>query len=321
MHTFTLEGHLFARQPIAVAPPDPYGSSEESPSRLPRAGYSLASSRYIPASTLRNAIRHALVSVVAGVSAEHGKPIDLAPLLVLSKGYIKMKKKKKGEKKTPENTKKTSTRLQQEREIREKNPILSMLGIWGVPAELSVGNAFPKMDSGEDAWGVAPKEVRKPLETDLESLLVPDDMSLYTQLLDESADSEKDSTGLMHLGRGWEEIQAGSHCDWKLSLHRPDEFKVGALLAAFRHLSAEPVIGGHRALGRGLFGVDLEASVIQHRLLEAPQKQPAGRVKVERGVFEIDGDLARYLEAFDASAKAGFPGIDLTLAPSASEAA
>ena len=318
MKTLTLNGYLICAQPVAVSPPDTElpGDDKKSPKRLPRAGYAKSATRYIPASTMRHVIRSNVALMIAHALKKHGGQVSLHEVLALSKGFTETKKAdgkdKKAAKKTAENAATVSSKLAFERELRAKNPLLAMLGAWGLPSELRVRNAMP---IGDNTYAVTPGGVRKALEDESVAVLDDDDLAQYELKLEEWSKKDKDSVGLKSVLCGWEEINSGTKCDWGVQIHRADQIKTGAVLAALRAFAHDPVIGAHKAQGRGEVALELEGSVVEHDLFSSPAAIPIGSVKVGRGVFEATGQLADDLKAFDAAAAAGFPEMDFSIIP------
>jgi hypothetical protein len=337
MKTVIFEGQLVAVTPIAVSPPKsgfPWEDPKRSPKRLPHFGNKKNALRYIPASTLRHVIRYHLSRVVSeACTATHPNPLSRAAILALAKGFFEAPQIVDKKKKEPKQSSKTwRESLELEREIRAKNPLFAMLGGWKMPSELRVGNAIPVLR--ENQFSETPCEVRKELEPDLVDGLAPDDLEAYSQLLDQhaaptgkkavaaedEAGATDDSTGIKFLGQGWEEIIPGD-CDWNLHIERATEIKTGAILAALRDFSAAPLIGGHKAVGRGEVALKLEARSIDSVLFGAPQCEHLGTLSLSMGSFEVTGTLAQYLEAFDTLARQGFPGWDFDLLPNQAGAA
>lgn len=348
MKTFILSGDLIAVSPIAVSPPgvaffndDP----KKNPKRLPRAGLEYKAERYIPAGTLRHLIRNGVSVAVLEALKASGREISLNALLAFSTGFTKMKKSTKGKgkagkngknapetqpnddgsllvadddapagepaknaKKSTESQKSAAERLAAERRVRENNEIYAMLGAWGLPSELRVGNALPRSD-GRDTYAVSPGEVRKELTETLVSTLTDDDLRQYETLLDEGAQKDKDNTGLKYVGPGWEEIVADTKCDWSVHIHRATDLKVGAVLAALRHFAAEPIIGAHKAVGRGEVALSMSGRFVEQQFLAAPRSAPAGELTLGFGEFTVTGALESCLAVFDEQARMGFPDL------------
>ncbi len=216
-----------------------------------------------------------------------------------------------------ENAKSYSEAMAHERLLRERNPFLGFLGAWKLPSELRVRNIMPR---GENALGVSSGIVRKHLPEDMVALLSDDDIAQYKVLADEVQSTERKDTGIVYYSEaGWEEIVAGTECDWGLQIHRATDLKIGAILAALRDFATDPVMGAHQACGRGEVAISLNGTMIEHRLLENPVEKPVGDLTLARGQFAVTGDLQRCLEVFDTEARAGFPGLDLTMAPLADQ--
>lgn len=349
--TLQSTGTLTARQPLAVSPPGAAWGSDtaQSPKRLASMGYGQSATRYIPASTMRHVIRYGIASVVQAALVAQGRRLTLEELLALDKGFASQKKNAKngkGKKKTteaaPQNTqesapesppesappsggdpkKKAHELLQHEIDVRRRNPLLSLLGMWGVPSELRVLNVIPRLGSaGGEVYGKASGLTRKALETGLVESLSGEDLRLYLSKLDDWSDANKDSTGLKHFSDAtWEEITQGTACDWGYMIHRVDAIKSGAVLAALRAFAGDPVIGAHQAVGRGEVSIDLHSSLIHQDILRGPSATEVGSVHVARGVFEVTGTLAEDLKQFDESAQAGFPDMDFSIIFDASSA-
>lgn len=334
--TLSVHGTLEAIQPLAVSPPGAAFPSDgkESPKRLPAAG---RSSRYIPASTMRHVLRYGIALVVQTALQQQGRPMALNEILALDKGFIEQKKSKKGKGKAkpaseaaaentcapsaeeegkPERKKHAHEILEEEARLRASNPLLGMLGIWGIPSELRVLNVTPRAMPGGTHYAVASGLVRKGLEDAFLGTLSEADRAAYLAKLDEWSAKEKETTGLKHIDTAsWEEIVQGTACDWGYMIHRADPIKSGAVLAALRVFACDPVIGAHRAVGRGEVALDLQGRLIQQDILRGPTAQEAGSIKVARGVFEVTGLLADHLRQFDEMAAAGFPGMDFSFIP------
>lgn len=211
-------------------------------------------------------------------------------------------------KKKTESSKQTRERLAAERRVRERNPLYGMLGAWGLPSELRVGNALPRGE-GHDTYALSPGEVHKELTETLVSALTDDDLRQYEALLDEGAKKDKGNTGLKHVGKGWEEIVAGTKCGWNVHIHRATDLKVGAVLAALRRFASEPVIGAHKAVGRGEVALSMSGQFVEQQFLAVPRSTPAGELTLGFGAFTVTGALEACLAAFDEQARAGFPGL------------
>lgn len=341
IQTLDAPGVLIARTPLAVSPPGAAWGDADDVQRLASMGYGQSAIRYIPASTLRHVIRYGIARVVQAALAQHGRSLTLHQLLALDKGFVQMKKNQakngKGKKKPAEavqeagkeaevdakqepeakaKKKKTHEILQDELDTRERNPLLGLLGMWGVPSELRVRNVIPQHAEIGGTYGKASGLTRKGLEDDLMSMLPSSDQQAYCDLLDAGAEKEKDVTGLKHFSdKTWEEITQGASCDWGYMIHRTTPMKSGAVLAALRAFAADPVIGAHQAVGRGEVEIHLTPRVILQDILNGPTVTEMGTVHVARGIFEITGAIADDLRAFDEAARAGFPEMDFGVIP------
>lgn len=332
LQTLALRGILTTVQPVTVSPPGVAhfndARRDDVPKRMPRAGESLKATRYIPAATLRHIVRDGIATIATRILQERGTSMPLPALLVLNKGFTKMKRngakgKENGANKekqsaNKQNSKSFFEKLNQERLIREKNPLLSLLGCWEIPSELRVGNAIPSNDlTNTETLAVTPGVVRKPLNDAVSATLQDADLAEYHEIIASSAEKDSKDTGLIHYAPvGWEEIPAGVDCDWSIQVHRADAFKVGAVLAALRLFASDPRIGGHAALGRGEIAIRLSADSIVSTLLDVPMCTPWGEVAVARGTFNVEGEkLKEALSIFDEEARAGFPNCDFQVIP------
>ncbi len=201
--------------------------------------------------------------------------------------------------------------------LREKNPFLSLLGIWKVPSTLRVLNAIPQAGDVDGHYAISPGVVRKELELSLVEGLSETDLQGYTDLLDLSSQKDKEVTGLKHMTEhGWEEIIPGVALSWGLQIDRPTLLQTGAVLAALRVFAVDPVIGAHKAIGRGEVSLYLHAETVEYDERFVPTTQPCGDVTVSRGTFAVQGDrLLEALEVFDQQAALGFPNLDLSVTP------
>ena len=132
MPTYTLKGEITTLEPLTVSLP---GLKRGNVSVLPRNGAS--ETPYFPASSIRGALRHAAHrSVLRLVKKNTGEthPFDLNEHFMLSQG-VDAAKITKGES--------GSGQFDFGRELRNKNPMLSTFGRWGLESNLSVGNALP----------------------------------------------------------------------------------------------------------------------------------------------------------------------------------
>lgn len=308
--TLDVSGILLAKQPLAVSPPGAAWARDDktAPQRLPSAG---ATVRYLPASTFRHIIRYGITVVVQSALKSRGKSLSLDALLALDKGFFPQKKSG-----TDKIKRKPHEILAEEQRIREQNPLLGMLGIWGIPSLLRVTNAVPIANADGVTYTVASGIVRKELEHDLVQTLLETDREQYDALLDQGAESEKEDTGLKHYReKTWEEIVAGTECHWGYQIHRVTPFLSGAVLAALRRFAADPVLGAHRACGRGEVAIRLQARSITHDTLHGPVSTEAGTLELQRGIFTVTGELEKHLHVFDEAAKAGFPSVDFQCLP------
>lgn len=315
LETLDVSGKLLAVSPIAVSPPGAAFSSDDkgAPQRLPSVG----KNRYLPASTFRHVLRYGTIRVVQEAMKAQGKSLSLDALLMLDKGFFAQRKKDKGTLPGRSNGKmKAKDVLRMEQEVREKNPLLGLFGVWTIPSMLRVRNAFPIPNAQGQTYTVASGLVRKALEEDLVDALTKQDAEDYLQRLDDWSEADKETTGLKHISeRPWEEIVAGVECEWGYQIHRFTPFQSGAVLAGLRYFASDPVIGAHKAVGRGELAMELNASVIRQDILNGPQSAEAGTLTLRRGEFRVDGLLAEHLSEFDRLAKAGFPGMDFHCLP------
>ena len=339
MKTLTLRGTLTAVGPVAVSPPGTalFKDGDKSPARLPRAGHSSNAPRYLPASTLRHLLRHHLTGTVMEALSANGRQLELGSLLVLAKGYTRVRLQSDGD--GSETATKACRRLEREGYVREKNPMVGMFGAWGLPAELRVGNAHPHSKDGREVVCVRHGVVRTQLEDDLEEQMPPELLAQYEEVLVDSSrpleerKRNRGFDGILHFREaGWEEIVAGTDCDWQIVLHRADALKAGAVLAALRRFAADPFIGAHRAMGCGEVALSLFAEMVEYEPLQNPRRERVGSVSVNvesdggtdhddsrarstRVPFEVTGALRAMLAEFDNAARAGFPGWDFSVLP------
>lgn len=143
LETLDVSGKLLAVSPIAVSPPGAAFSSDDkgAPQRLPSVG----KNRYLPASTFRHVLRYGTIRVVQEAMKAQGKSLSLDALLMLDKGFFAQRKKDKGTLPGRSNGKmKAKDVLRMEQEVREKNPLLGLFGVWTIPSMLRVRNADRK---------------------------------------------------------------------------------------------------------------------------------------------------------------------------------
>lgn len=139
--TYVLKGHIKAETPLAVSRPGDnfrYPGQSEAIQRLPRSGPKHPDSEvFFPASTLNGAIRRSAVAVVRRALAEHlgtETPLDLDTVYMLTQGVDT------GQKLIAES--KNGGLIEEEQQLRDANPLLSLLGRWGLPGHLGMGDAF-----------------------------------------------------------------------------------------------------------------------------------------------------------------------------------
>lgn len=145
--TVILDGTLTAVSPIAVSPPKPQGERDDGDrvQRLPRMPImedgSMRMTAYLPASTIRGALRRAAVAAAIDLLAENGAP-KLTPndYLLLALGGVKDRKDEGG---GADDTK--GVDLQAVRDFRLRNPLVSLFGAMAIDVggNLRVGHGIP----------------------------------------------------------------------------------------------------------------------------------------------------------------------------------
>ncbi len=304
MKPIEIKGHLIAVEPLTVTVP---GATK---GFLP--SYNKGH-HYLPSSTLRHAIRIGALRAVYGILAAAGRPLAPEVALMLGEGFA------------PDNAKDAALTWDQEMDLRERNPFLSLFGLWRLPSRLSVGNAYAvdnegseghkavrhragpvrKLPSGEDIVAVTGMAAHL---AKMEALAAQDRADKKSKA------DEKDAKGsvysLANLADNWQEVVPGTYLDWRLTVFDSMEsMALPFLVAGFRSMAEQPWLGGHRSAGCGRYGVKLARGA-------------EGKIEIpEPGVLLVEGIFESALKRFDQVAATGFEGIDFTAPLSPQKAA
>lgn len=133
--SYQFVGQLKTIEPLSVTLK---GASQGKGHKMPRNG----DLGYFPASSIRGALRHLSMKLVNDIlkSQNNGEPVlDLPEMLMLSQGYFVNKDDMENLSKI---AKSTSTPVDQNLFVREKNPMISLFGRWGLSGKLGVGSAY-----------------------------------------------------------------------------------------------------------------------------------------------------------------------------------
>ncbi|OOH77736.1 hypothetical protein BOX30_09130 [Leptospirillum ferriphilum] len=312
---------LRAEAPLAVSPIDSELKKNDRIRRLPRVRPEESAPVYFPSGTLRRALRHHAVLCLL----EGGPSISLAALLVNAKGHVCLPDKP--DKSVTPSRASTLKGWEEEQRIRRLNPLLDLFGAGiGFPGTLSVGHAWPPpADNPGKCVGIVGGGTRTPLDPDEVGLLSePEEYFDFLERLksaskkksakakeESSPEDDKDETlQLQTIVPGHEVIVPGTELSWRIALSRATPAKIGLVLAAFRKLSEDPVVGAHKANGDGLFS--LSGSAVMNR-------QSVGTIRLSEREFFVDGVLGESLDAWDALQRDGFRDFDFSAVPLAEE--
>jgi CRISPR type IV-associated protein Csf2 len=191
--TYSFVGTVVAETPLAVSRPgDNFMSSGESEKvqRLPRRGPKIKSTPvFFPASTINGSIRRAATNIVRRALVEvtgEDKPFTLDEFYMLVQGVDTAQILTKEASETG--------LVEEENELRQTNPFISLFGRWGLPGHLAIGDAIPDSDQGSVMYltgnGCRADEFeRKPEQV---NFLSSEDKSRLVEILRKDALAQKD---------------------------------------------------------------------------------------------------------------------------------
>ena len=290
--TLVFRGELQAESPIAINPPDirkKRGSDQ--PQTLPVMSVFLdhgyVETVYIPASSIRGALRRCALQVVRdALIAASGErtPLDLETHYFLSIGGVKGREKE------------DKLNLTKQMERRRRNPLISLFGAgdpW-VQGRLCTHSAIPKtpltlaatpvingvrsddfMRSPDRLTFMAPDQVARWLlmreqtsevaavktrSRQLRRAIAQANRNGDASQAQDLAEELKQAEGTIHSSAnpvnlplaGYHAIPKGARMDHSFMLINADLVEIGLFLASLKRFAALPLLGGHRNHGCGL---------------------------------------------------------------------
>jgi CRISPR type IV-associated protein Csf2 len=254
-HTVILDGTLTALSPIAVSPPSD-AKDKDRVQRLPTmpviSDGVAHTTAYLPASTIRGALRRAAVAVVIDLLAETGGP-KLTPndYLLLALGGVKDRKDEgAGADKGVD--------LQAVREFRRTNPLVSLFGAMAIDVggNLRVGHGVPTVPFQPGHLGVGARHDPFARQPELLELF---DADAAREFLDRNADRQEGNrleTQAEHAKRKLSQMKAKKKDDDSKALTAQIEQLQADAKAAFERaggaVNIQQPLAGYEALPIGL---------------------------------------------------------------------
>lgn len=185
MRTLNFNGTITTVEPLTVVLKS---ASSTTGHRLPRNG-GYTSSPYFPGTSIRGAIRHAAHLVVVdriGLDENGKAPFDLADHFMLAQGVDIADKSEEF----------PSGEINAGRELRMKNPLLSLFGRWGLAGKVGMGNAFPTSNEQWGMFGGGARTIMFERNESLIELLDADQVSRLGRIITEQAEASVDISAI-----------------------------------------------------------------------------------------------------------------------------
>ena len=175
--TYNFHGKIISLEPMTVSLPN-----QKNGQRLPRNG-GAEGKPYFPGTSLRGAIRHFGHQLSVRKQEQSGHPkFDYKDHFLLAQGIDSANDIELS----------SDAEIDANKELREKNPMLSLWGLWGLNSKVGVGCLYPTTD---DCWGMFGMGARSNMflrTPELLDLLSDDDKAKLNVLLEEEHDASKE---------------------------------------------------------------------------------------------------------------------------------
>lgn len=315
--TYTFTGTITAVQPITMTIKGCNG--------LPRNGNGADALPYLPASTLRGAIRHATHWIgVDKQDAGNGEKFDVADHFLLAQGTDIVGNLKLD----------ADGAIDANNALRENNPMLSLFGFWGLKSRAEIGpgllttpNAYGMFGGGartimferspelmdllddgqvdrlknilreqaEASLDISEiKAQKKALTAKLKNASKEEQAALYDQmnklevLIDQRKDAKSEARESIRRPLDqYEAFAAGAEFAHHMTMSVVSEVELGMFLAGLGEFAREPFVGGHRAHNCGRIKASWQVTTWS-RGEDAPTV--VGTVSFDENGFHVEGD-------------------------------
>lgn len=294
-NTYHLDGSITLRSPLAILQPGTEGDAFKAqpvPSMpIFYEGIGLATTAYLPASTIRGALRRAAVVAVANERERQGLPHvhDLRSFYMLMVG---------GTRSRGGDNRMFDASIEQR--VRDRNVLISVFGAadtgdaFFISGRLAVNHARPAAPLSPESCpvftGVRSDDLLR-APSRVSSLLSPSAVDAWTELHSATIDAARKKKQKKSLGAelnkarragdqealdnlsaqlkqidmelseavvsiqlplaGYRALPEGLELEHRMTLRNATQSELGMLLAALKVFAADPVLGGHRAHGCG----------------------------------------------------------------------
>ena len=193
MQTYYFKGVVKGEEPLTVS----VGGGGKGAHRLPRNG-GYRSRPYMPATSVRGALRHACHLALNKHITSNGERLTLAQHFALAQG-VDITKKDDSDETAIEEGVDTSAKLESFHAgavdasvaLRKSNPFISLWGRWGLSGHASVGNLYPINDDCVGEFGGGFRSVMFERNTDLIGYLESEEVSELEVMLQAQTDASQ----------------------------------------------------------------------------------------------------------------------------------
>ncbi len=327
--TVSFVGHITALQPITVTIKGCQG--------LPRNGSGDALP-YLPATTIRGALRHASHWIAIDKQSSTGTSFDLADHFLLAQGVdIAGDVKRDGD-----------GAINADQELRERNPMLSLWGLWGIASKAEIGPGLLLTPNAYGNFGGGARTIMFERTPELLEALDVDQVERLQTILREQSEASQDISGLKarqaeikrqlkkvsdkeeqsklfnelteldlriderkdekseareSIRRPLDQYEAfapGAEFEHRMRLVQATDVELGLFLSSLAEFARNPSLGGHKAHGNGKIKAEWVVTTWE-RGADAPEK--IGSVRFDEEGIVIEGDcLNRARAAFKEAA-------------------
>lgn len=327
--TINFIGRITALQPITVTIKGCAG--------LPRNGGSADATPYLPATTIRGALRHASHWIAIDKQSHTGKRFDLAEHFLMAQGVDIT-----GDVKSD-----ADGAIDADQALRERNPMLSLWGLWGIASKAEIGpglllnpKAFGSFGGGartimfertpelletldeeqierlqnvlreqseasQDISELKAKQaeikrqLKKVSDKEEQSKLF-NDLAELDRLIDQRKDEKSEARESIRRPLDqYEAFAPGAEFEHRMRLVQATDVELGLFLSSLAEFARNPSLGGHKAHGNGRIKAEWDVTIWE-RGADAPSK--IGTVRFDENGIVIEGEsLLQAREAFKAA--------------------
>lgn len=319
MQTYYFKGVVTGEEPLTVSV-----KSSSTTHRLPRNG-GYKSRPFMPATSLRGALRHAGHVALNRLVQSKGDRLDLTQHFILAQGVDISGKAVELD----------AGAIDASVQIRKENPFLSLWGRWGLSGHAGIGNLYPITDDCVGDFGGGARSIMFERNTQLLSFLDDSEIDGLNGILKEQSDSsdemkpikaqiqtlakslkslddsesvakvkakiaelEQQIVAIKDAKSGpresirrpidtYEAFVAGCEFNHRMAISCANEVELGLFLASLHEFSRNPYLGGHRSHNCGRISARYEITIYPE---DADAHIPVGTVAFDDQGFHLSGE-------------------------------